>query len=657
MSKKKNKKTAPQPIAKAKAIVPEKQTNNNRLFLFLTIGLLATVTYFFYLPALDNDFVNWDDSVYVLDNDLVRPKAQIGTNTGYQNATVARIPSDKYNTTVGDIFKKPVSLNYHPLTVLTMRWNSNYCKECLHSISAKPFIKWNIILHILNTILVLFLALGLTKKNLLASAVVAAIFALHPMHVESVAWVSERKDVLYTFFLLLGLLAYSQYLKKPSTKWLAITFGLFILSCLSKAMAVIFPLLMLLLYWYHQKSATPWAAVRQTLQFKNFKHTLPFFGVALFFGMLASNVQAGGNFHEMLDVAADTDKAINDFGTFNILERLQFASYGFLEYIIQFVYPHQLSTFHVYPTKPEFESSIFMQTAPLLFILILAAAIYSIKYTKSIAVGIGFYFITVALVLQFVSVGVVITADRYTYLPYIGLSLMLVLLVVQYAPTNKIQQGLLASLLIASLGFGFLTSTQVDTWQDSETLWTNVLIQHTDSKGRLHQNMEQPLSTRGNSYGKLAEYYRIKGNQQQTAVYIEKAFQDFLLAEKMGSKRAMVYEGLGNTYGMRGQTDKAIASFTKALQSKDLTVFKKGTIYFNIGVTHSKMNQHPEAIAAYSEALKFAPSNAELSFTYRGISYIRIGQPQAAIADFRAALKINPNNQLAANSLKGLMGN
>jgi hypothetical protein len=203
-----------------------KEKSAFNFWLFLIPAIICLLTYIAYQPALDNDFVDWDDNTYVIDNPMVRNK---------------KVP-------VSEIFKQPVSLNYHPITMLTMRWNNNECKDCIHGISAKPFISWNLIFHLLNTVLVFFLTYRLSLKNLFVGGFSAIVFALHPMHVESVAWVSERKDVLYVFFFLAGLLSFDKYLdgkysSKPVSdyKWLGITLLLFILSCLSKAMAVVFP--------------------------------------------------------------------------------------------------------------------------------------------------------------------------------------------------------------------------------------------------------------------------------------------------------------------------------------------------------------------------------------------------------------------------------
>ncbi len=156
-SEKKVKKT----VSKKK-VITEKKKDPKHIFLILACLVLALTTYFVYAGALDNEFVDWDDYAYVIDNNLIRADSDIS-----QVRTLNTEPG-AYTTTTGDVFKRIVSLNYHPLTILTMRWNNNVCSECMNGISAEPFIRWNIYLHILNSILVLLLIYWMSRKNLLA---------------------------------------------------------------------------------------------------------------------------------------------------------------------------------------------------------------------------------------------------------------------------------------------------------------------------------------------------------------------------------------------------------------------------------------------------------------------------------------------------------
>jgi hypothetical protein len=645
-------------MAGMKSVAPQKkqtsQAGGHTLRLLVASLALALVTFMVYRGSLDNDFVDWDDYTYVIQNDLVRSIADI---TRYPTSVAAATQQhighkvSPYTTTLGDVFRRPVSNNYHPVTILTMRWNNNACPRCTNGISAEPFIRWNIILHILNSVLVLLLTFRMSRQNVLASILAAAIFALHPMHVESVVWVSERKDVLYTFLFLGGLLTYIGYLQGNGRKWLIATFCLFLLSCLSKAAAVVFPLVMLLLYFWFDKAERGQDSLRNTLRPKAMGPTLPFFAAALFFGLMAMKVQSGENFLGLLEVHSDAVGAIRAYDTFPLTGRLQVACYGFLQYILRFFFPSEMCAFYPYPPQAEYGASPFLFLAPFIVLGLLAGALASVRYTKSIAVGLGFYLFTILLVLQFIPVGTVIMADRYTYLPYVGLAFMLVMLIQEFLP-RRMQVPAYGVLGAFCVFVALKTPAQVESWQDSETLWTNVIDLNTSEDGRIHPKMELPLSNRGSYYGKMAERLRVAGDRKGKQDYLERALREFELSAGLGSRRPELYEGMGNTYGMMGDYQRAIDSYSRALELDP----DRGTVYFNRGLTYGFMRQHENAIADYTMALRYAPSQALMSYVKRGISYAALGQRDKAIDDFRKALRINPRHDTASRYLRALTG-
>lgn len=678
---KKNKKNKPSTAQKnaTKKISQQKvslkqEPKERSIPLIIAALVLSLLTIYTYKGALDNEFVDWDDYTYVTENNLVRSGTDISNFIRLKGSkqTISSKLSP-HTTSIGDIFKTAVALNYHPLTVLTMRWNNNACPACPEGISARPFIFWNIVLHILNSLLVLTLIYRLSKKNLLISIFVATIFAIHPMHVESVAWVSERKDVLYSFFFLLASLSYWNYLQTNLKKWLFGAFLLFLLSCLSKAMAVVFPLVMLLLYFWNREAESPLEAFKDSLKPAAWIPTLPFFACAILFGAIAMNVQAGGDLGGLLKKGISA-VAMNSFDDFKTIERLQFASYGFLKYIQHFFLPVNLSTFYPYPDQQTFDDSLFFKIAPLLMVLILGAALASLKFTKSIAWGMGFYLITIILVLQFVSVGVVIMADRYSYLPYIGLAFLLGMLVQEFAP-KKAKKGILIAMTAGACLYIPKTITQIETWQDSETLWTNVIVLNTSKDNLVRPTMAQPLGIRGNYYGKQADKAKTAKEHQ---IYLDKAFKDFLLAAKLGSKSPSVYEGIGSTYGIRGnmkqeqarklrQQNKpqevqqllqeanedlklAVENHSKAIELEPT----RGTAYFNRGVSYSILRIHDKAILDYTKTLQYTPEQAPIAYMNRGISYAALQQNQKAIADFKKVLEYNPKDEVALRYLKQL---
>jgi hypothetical protein len=599
----------------------EKSTIN--YWLFLIPAIICILTYIAYQPALDNDFVDWDDNTYVIDNPMVRNK----------------------NVPVSEIFKQPVSLNYHPITMLTMRWNNNDCKECIHGISAKPFISWNIIIHLLNTLLVFFLTYRLGFKNLYVGGFSAIVFALHPMHVESVAWVSERKDVLYVFFFLAGLLSYDRYLdgrynvnRKTDYKWLVLSLVLFILSCLSKAMAVVFPLVLILIDFWRNPEQKPLKALKELLDTKKIIEFLPFFLVALFFGMMAVNVQSGKDFGGLLDKIGQ-EKAINSFDTFTLMQRFHFAAYGFCMYIFRFFAPANLCTFHPYPTQIQYDNSSLYWSLFILSLIIFALTVLSLRFTKLLFFGVGFYLVSVAFVLQFISVGVVIMADRYSYLPYVGLAFMLAMVAEKLIP-EPAKKGIYVLYAIAGVIWFTQTRSQVDTWQNSDALWGTVL--------KIYPDQEQPYSIRGNFYGKMASYYEARKDVKNQREYMDKAYKDFEKAISLKSVRPDVYEGMGNIHGMRRENEKALQMYSKAIELNP----KKASVYVNRGIARSMLGQNEASLQDMSKAYELEPKTTHL--LYRGMARKTMGDFNGAKSDFQEILKREPGNKAADDQLKSI---
>ena len=471
--------------------------------LFLIAILLALLVGAAYQGSGSHQFVGWDDTEYVINNPLV-------TN-----------PS----TGLREIFSTAISLNYHPVTILTMKMNNNKCAECLQGISAKPFIVWNIILHLLNTFLVFYMLWLLSGKKIIAPFLTAALFAVHPMHVESVAWVSERKDVLYTFFFLAGIIAYIQYLERTEkrTGWLIATFVLFVLSCLSKAAAVVFPVVLLLIYFYRYGSEknNDWrGALKNTFSRKTVLPLLPFFAVSLFFGLMTTAVQAGDNFVGQLTFLTDHKDAVNIVGPLSILQHIQIGAAGFVTYLLKFLVPVNLSPYHPYPMLKEFITGSFaieLWLSVLAFAAIMVFVLLSLKKTKLVFFCLGFYFITIALVLQFVSVGTAMTAERYSYVPYIGLAFLPATLIAESG--DRLRKILLVVSAIFIVTLIFLTRHQVKVWTNTETLWSEVI--------RNNPRLELPRKGRGKYYFLLSS--KTKSSFEKNK-YEELALADFEIA-------------------------------------------------------------------------------------------------------------------------------
>ena len=528
-NKQENQNTLPE-NQKAAPNLPQKTSiiKTSKVTLFVLVLAIVAIVFSLYISAFKNDFVDWDDYAYVIDNELV---------------TNEKLPNSQ-------LWKRPISLNYHPLTIQTMKWNNNKCAQCSEGIAAKPFIQWNVFIHCANVALVFLLIYALSGTWWIA-AFTSLWFGIHPLHVESVAWVSERKDVLYVFFSLLSLLSFIQFYKQKENSfiWYFLILITLLLACLSKAMAVVLPVLLLLILYWKQPIEQSFLSSNGIFKIKRILYFLPLFAISLFFGLMAMKIQSGQNFMNLLIVPTNTAVALNDFNTFNILERLHFAAYGYVSYLVDFFIPNELSTFYPYPSRIEYNNNLITNYLNLFFMLAtLGMVIYGLiaknnRLLKIAAFGFGFYFLAVALVLQFLSVGVVIKADRYSYFPHIGFIFMLLNFWAFLTEKSPIFKSIGLILALAATGFfAYKTHKQIAIWQNSETLWTQVI---NTQQGK---NLEQPFSIRGHAYGKQADKAAKNNQPDKVNSYLDKAFNDFQACIKAGTSRGEVYEGLGNIY-------------------------------------------------------------------------------------------------------------
>ena len=596
------------------------QGNNKSIFYWLVAVII--LTYIAFSPSLKNGFTNWDDNVYVAENSLI-------TNLAGDN--------------IKNIFNphKEVSLNYHPLTVLSLAFDyklSGYNPKTYHAV--------NLLFHLLNTALVFWFIFLLSGNKVTVAAIVALFFGIHPMHVESVAWISERKDVLYTFFFMGTLIAYHKYIHHTGKqKILLYVFLLFLFLCstLSKAMAVVLPLVLLLMDFYSGRKFDKYVILEK----------LPFFALSIMFGMLAIHIQSGG--------------AIAKLETFTLLQRFAFAFYGMINYIYKLFIPIHLSCFYPYPNLVGGNLPALFFIAPLIVIALFVLVLLSIRKTKVIIFGFLFFCITVTLVLQFISVGQVIMADRYAYIPYIGLIFPFAMghEWLQKQDEKKYNIGKKISLLLITVFAAvciWLTFERCKVWKNSDTLWTDAIKEY--PCGETFRN-------RGSYLVNKVAYD--KGQKNVGENEYDRALEDFNISLKMNPYKATVFTNRANIYGLKGKFDLALSDYSSAI-ALDKT---DAQTFFNRAVTYSMMKQFDKAIPDFTTALKIKPdlitakqnrafayidngnfkqaindlneliksdaNNANL-FYYRAFAYNKTGDNLAALADNTNALQIDPGN-------------
>ena len=608
---------APRTSQSDSAIVAE---SNNPFSLSPTVAyiLLATCVIAAFAAGFSNGFVNWDDQMYATENIMI------------QNPTVANLIR---------LLGVECALNYHPLTVATLWLNS-----ALFGKAATSFIVVNTLIHLFNTFLVFRFSQQLTKNNVLVSFLVALFWGIHPMHVESVTWVSERKDVLYSMFFFLACIQYVKYLEKNERKMLIICFVFFVLSCLSKAMAVVLPLVLLLIdYWFD----------RGFLTVKNITTKIPFFIVALIFGALAVHVQGGGNLGGRLEKMT-LDVALSS--ALSLADRIKFGFYGFLVYLFKLFIPINQHNFYAYPNLDQYGAVKYI-TAPIWAMLILGMGVFFYRRQKEVFFGIMFFFFTIVLVLQFLSVGGAILAERYTYIPYFGIIFMLF-----YWLNQKIQSKnlLLFGSGIVALVFMYLTYKQTLTYKDTGTLFTNSykyepespvvnenLANHFGRSGEIDQVVrygEYAASKGVQSYalmGALANAYYLKGNFKKALDLYQKSIDN-----SPNHRKFVAYynRGIANRDG--GNFAQSAEDFTKAMElSQDKVAYLPLRAFSNL-----KANKFKEAYNDYTRMIDLGMA-VDTAYNDRAVARFSLGDKEGAIKDLKEVMRRNPRYIDARNNL------
>jgi len=562
---------ADRPRARARAAGGRNGVGVRQLGLLLLVMVLTATAY---AGVLGHAFLTWDDPDYVSENALVQ------------------------HHDTGTLLRAVVSSNYHPLTMLSLSWNASV------PLSPRPFLVTNVALHAINAGLVFWLVFLLAGGRLFPAFWAALFFGIHPMHVESVAWISERKDVLYVAFFLAAAIAYWRYLTVRTQSWLAVTFVLFLLSCFAKGMAVVFPLVLMLLdVWQRRLDAFSGAALLEKI---------PFFAVSLLFGWIAIQVQGAGNLHGLLIRTDYHLKGLADSLPLTALERIVLPAYGLFLYSWRLFLPIRQSAFYPYPSGAD-AAAIHTLLGPIFLIALVALAIWDFRRTRLWTFGVGWYLVALAPVLQWIPVGDAIIADRYTYLSYVG-PLFAIAVAVERLAAKRTGGIAFASVLfgIVAAMFFALTVRQAKVWKDSETLWTNVI--------RRYPRNEMAYVARGNARGASGR--------------IDDAFRDLLVARGLGSKRGNLYDGLGNAFGSKGQLDSAVVMYDRGLALEP----NMGRTYYNRAIAYLRLQRPADALSDLQRARMLVPAQTLDFHVPSGNAYLQLKRYQEAVAQYDSAI-------------------
>jgi tetratricopeptide (TPR) repeat protein len=538
----------------------DKAFNPGKWKYYLALAIIVLISCFVYLPVLQNGFV-WDDDFYIRNNPLI------------------------HSINLKEIFSQNVLGNYHPLTILALAIEYHF-----FGLNETGYHAVNLLLHLLNVILVFYAVFLLTDKAGIA-LVASLLFGIHPMHVESVAWVSELKDLLYTFFFLASYILYLKYLKDLQKKFYVFALFLFAVSLLSKAMAASLPVVMMLTDYFKGRKINKKTVIEKA----------PFFLLAISFGVVAV-------------IAQKSTGALQDFEDFTFIQSIVLACYAFINYLYKLILPLNLSAYYPYPVKSGGNIPIQYYTYLILFAGLVLSVFYSIRFNKKIFFGVGFFAITVFLVLQLLPVGGAIMADRYSYIPSIGI-FYLAGEGFNLLWGKKIK--LIAVILLSAftIFYSVRTYTRCEVWKNGMTLWTDVLNQN-----------------------QISYAYYNRGIFLMTENRTDEAMDDFSKAIEINLKYTQAYVNRGVIYMNEKKYDLALDDFNAAIQLDP----NLAEAYYNRGIVSVNINNNDQAMSDFSKTIQLQPDYVNAFFN-RGIVYMREKMNDKALSDFGHVIKLKPD--------------
>ncbi len=464
----------------------------------------------------------------------------------------------------------------------------------------------NVVLHAANTLLLLAWLRRATGR-LWPSAVVAALFALHPLHVESVAWITERKDVLSTLFLLLAIHAYSAHARRPAAWRYAALIGSFVLGLLAKPMLVTLPLLLLLCdVWpigrlpIDQWSGAAWRRWREAIIEK-----WPLFVIAAVGAVLVFVTQRAGGAMAFSDLMP-------------LSRRLANALVSTVIYVWQTLVPRNLAVLYPYPDAiPAWQ----VAGAIALLLAVTGAALGSRR--PAIVAGWAWFLIALAPVSGIIQVGVQPRADRFTYVPLIGLFIAVVWGLWEWASARRIAGRTLAAIaVVVSVACAYGSSRQLGYWRDSVTLWARA-VDVTPGPGGEQAHFE--LARQLVEVGRLPE-----------------AVDHYRTAVQLNPEWGGAYGLLGIAYGKLGREEEAREAYEHGLRLEP----DQPEVENNLGVILASRGRMEEAAQHFEAAAKLK-ADFDMARANLGLAYMRLGRPEDALRAFDAALAINPSNAQA----------
>ena len=587
--------------------------------IFLSFALsLLTLTVFW--PVVRNDFINYDDQLYLTEN----PNVQQGLTL----------------QAVRWAFTTFHAANWHPVT-----WLSHLADISLFGMNPAGHHGMNLIFHISN-VLLLFGVLNRMTRTAWPSAFVAALFAIHPLHVESVAWAAERKDVLSTFFGLLALWAYAGYATEARTeRWFAVVF-FYALSLLCKPMLMTLPFVFLLLdFW-------PLDRLKSKTFASLFYEKLPLFLLAIASGVITY-------------LAQQSEEAVKTFQQFPLGIRIQNALVSYVAYLIKTFWPQNLAAFYPHPgiAIPSWQAA----GAAL---LLLAVSFWVLRQPRPyLIVGWLWYLVTLVPVIGIIQAGDQALADRYTYLPLVGIFIILAWSAADMSSRWKnraLLLGCLAAVFIASLSI--VARVQASYWKNGVTLFEHTL-NATERNAVAHYLLGAALDAQGKPQEAMTHYldalsidptYWLAHNNMAVILLgqgkLEEAKEHFIEAIRYRPTSVEAHTNLGSILIQQGRPSEAATELMKATRINP----NYAEAYFNLGIALAQQGRMDEAASKYAEAVRLysrypeavrANSGYADACTALGVILAQSGRTHEGVAYLLEAIRYKPDHAEAHYNL------
>lgn len=583
-----------------------------------TALLVAAITLLTYLPTLQNGFVNWDDGTMVYDNPYIRTL----TFNSWRWANL-------------DL--------WIPLTMFSFAFDS-----AVWGLNPKGFHLSNIFLHTANTLLVYILIVKASEsyvykgkfniKTIIAGIVTSLLFGIHPMHVESVAWITERKDVLYSFFFLLSLISYLKYTSEDSKKvrYYFCSLIFFTLSLMSKPMAVSLPAVLLVLDLYPLKRLTIEGGL---ISFKAvLVEKIPFLllGVLFSLGTLMMHRTEGS------------------VTSLSFLERIFATAYYCIFYLIKMFLPFELVPLYDSPLNKGFFTFNFIVFF-ITFVIITFFSIRSLKRGRLFFAIWVYYLVTLAPVTGITGdFGKQTVADHFIYMPSLGpfiLAGLFATTLIERCSKRFWKTLSIAAIFIILSILGIKTVNQIGIWKDSLTLWSYE-IKYVPNSALAYYN-------RGTAYGHAGKYqeslndfdmliklapkypeaYYNRGTTFEKLGEYQFAIKDFEMTISNDPKFKKAYNSLGGVHLILGNYSEAVHNFDLAIKLDN----RYFDAYYNRGIAFRKMSKNYEAIKDFDMAIDLAPQFVQAYYN-RGSAFMGLSKYIEAIKDYNKAIELIPNS-------------